>query len=136
LNVLQQGLVECGEIVHRLFEKAVGKVTSVVTQVVDVDDETVLVEAEHVADVGLVVVKIGLRVEELFEDTRSVAHKVILGNRLVKERHDGDERRIAVDGTGGVEAKALQMSYATACPAKRSALNATDAHIHVPVSVA
>lgn len=81
--------VERGEEVDRVAEDTISKIALVVAQVVDVDDEARAVHLEHAQDVVFVVVERGLRREEFFEDTRTVAHEIILGNRLIEERHGG-----------------------------------------------
>ena len=86
---------KCGEIVHRLLEQPVCEIASIVSQVVNVDDEAALIVAEHASNIIAVVVDRGLGVEELLEHTRSVLHQVIGSDGVVEKRHGGEKKQEA-----------------------------------------
>ena len=84
---------KCREIVHRLLEQPVCEIASIVSQVVNIDDETALIVAEHASNIIAVVVDGSFGVEELLEHTRSILHQVSGSDGVVEKRHGGEKKQ-------------------------------------------
>jgi hypothetical protein len=82
-----QRLIERRKIFYRLLEQPIRKFTTVITEVIDVHDKARLLCSKHASYIVPVVGYDGFIVEELLKLTRPIAHLVILGNGLVKQRH-------------------------------------------------
>ena len=83
----REGELKGGKVIRWRLEESGGVFTLIVSQVVDVHNQSRLFPPQHARNAVLVIIEVRFRLEEFLENTGAISHEIIWNDHIIEERH-------------------------------------------------